>query len=31
VVEDNTEILVCSTKMLFVKINEDGVPIPIVN
>ena len=30
VVEDNTEILVCSTKMLFVKINEEGVPVPIV-
>ena len=29
VVESNTEILVCSTKMLFVKINEEGKAIQI--
>ncbi len=29
IVEESTEILVCSTKMLFVKINEKGEPIPI--
>ena len=29
VVETNKEILVCSTKMLYVKINEEGKPIPI--
>ena len=31
VVEDDSEILVCSTKMLFVKINEDGIPIPVID
>ncbi len=29
VVESNTEILVCSTKMLFVKINKEGKAIQI--
>ncbi len=29
IVEENTEILVCSTTMLFVKINEEGKAIPI--